>query len=147
MKGCLRLCFRLLGLATLAAGLVFVAFVVYKGARPMHIQEAYGMTYWQFMRDRIGAIRQLPSTCQQLHFTGYALAVPLDPIRYTVVGVFPNSFLEGHLQPDSSIPKGIRWFDAADVWWLLVETISWEAWETPHVPGILPECNLRAIGS
>jgi len=54
---------------------------------------ANGMTYWQFMRERIGAIRELPAKCQQMHFTGYAIAVPLYPALYTFVGLFPDSYL------------------------------------------------------
>jgi len=45
----------------LIAGLVFVAFAGYKGSQPMQQAEANGMTYWQFMRERIGAIRELPA--------------------------------------------------------------------------------------
>lgn len=99
------------------------------------------------MEERIHAIRQLPAKCQQLHFTGNALAVPFYPILYTFVGVFLNSFFAGHHQPDPSIPKGVRWLEAPDVWWSLVEMVSWEAWVTPHVPVIMPECNLKELGS
>ncbi|MCU0486611.1 MAG: hypothetical protein MUC85_10955 [Anaerolineales bacterium] len=41
-----------------------VAFVVYKGAQPMQQAGADGMTYWQFMGERIGAIRELPAKCR-----------------------------------------------------------------------------------
>jgi len=60
----------------LIAGLVLVAFVAYRGSQPMQLAGADGMTYWQFVRERIGAIRELPAKCQQMHFTGYAIAVP-----------------------------------------------------------------------
>jgi len=39
----------------LIAGLVFVAFAVYKGSQPMQQDAANGMTYWQFVRERISA--------------------------------------------------------------------------------------------
>jgi hypothetical protein len=40
-----------------------------RGSQPMQLANADGMTYWQFMRERIGAIRELPAKCQQMHFT------------------------------------------------------------------------------
>jgi len=49
----------------LIAGLIFVAFVGYKGSQPMQQDGAHGMTYWQFMRERIGAIRELPAMQSQ----------------------------------------------------------------------------------
>jgi hypothetical protein len=127
----------------LIAGLVFVAFVGYKGSQPMQQNGANGMTYWQFMRDRIGAIRELPAKCQQMHFTGYLIAVPIYPVLYTYVGMFPESFLARHTQPHQAIPKDVRLIDAPDTWWSLVEIVSWDAWVTPHVPQVMPECNLK----
>jgi hypothetical protein len=53
---------RLLLALVLIAGLIFVAFVAYKGSQPMQQNDANGMSYWQFVRDRIGAIRELPAT-------------------------------------------------------------------------------------
>ncbi len=145
MARLLRIGFRLIGLAILIAGLLLFGFILYKGSRPMHISEAHGMSYWQFMTNRIDAIRRLPAKCQWLHVTGYLLSVPLYPALYTFVGVFPNSFLAGHLQPDARIPKQVAWLDASGIWWSLVETISWEAWVTRHVPGVMPECNLKSL--
>ena len=51
---------RLLLALILIAGLVIVAFIVYKGSQPMQQGGANGMTYWQFVRERIGVIRELP---------------------------------------------------------------------------------------
>ncbi len=133
---------RLLLVLTLVAGLIVVAFVAYKGSQPMQQDGADGMTYWQFMGERIGAIRELPVKCQQMHFTGYVLAVPLYPVLYTYVGMFPDSFLAQHTQPHPTIPKDVQWSDAPATWWSLVEIVSWEAWVTPHVPQVMPECNL-----
>ena len=127
----------------LIAGLVFVVFVGYKGAQPMQQAEANGMTYWQLMRERIGAIRELPVKCQQMHFTGYLIAVPVYPVLYTYVGLFPDSFLARHTQPHPAIPQDEQLADAPATWWSLVEIVSWDAWVTPHVPQMIPECNLR----
>jgi hypothetical protein len=85
-----RLLIRLLLALILIAGLVFVAFAGYKGSQPMQPDGANGMTYWQFMRERIGAIRELPAKCQQMHLTGYLIAVPVYPVLYTYVGMFPD---------------------------------------------------------
>ena len=87
----------------------------------MQLDSADGMTYWQFVRERIGAIRELPAKCQQLHFTSFAIAVPLYPALYTLVGLYPDSYIARHTQPDPSIPKGIDWSDVPDTWWSLVE--------------------------
>jgi len=52
---------RLLLALVLVAGLVFVAFAGYKGSQPMQQEGANGMTYWQFMHERIGTIHELPA--------------------------------------------------------------------------------------
>ena len=138
----LGLLIRAILVVILIAVLVFVAFVGYKGSQPMQQDSANGMTYWQFMRERIGAILDLPVKCQQMHFTGYLIAVPVYPVLYTYVGMFPDSFLARHTQPHPAIPKNVRLIDAPNTWWSLVETVSWDAWVTPHLPSIMPECNL-----
>ena len=127
----------------LIAGLVFAAFVAYRGSQPMQQAGAKGMTYWQFMRERISVIRKLPAKCQQMHFTSFAIAVPLYPALYTYVGLYPESYIARHTQPDPSIPKNIVRSDAPGTWWSLVEDVSWEAWVTSHLPSVMPECNLK----
>ena len=134
---------RLILALVLIAGLILVAFVAYKGSQPMQQDGADGMSYWQFMRERIGAIRELPAKCQQMHFTGYLIAVPVYPVLYTYVGMFPDSFLARHTQPHPAIPEDVQLSDAPATWWSLVETVSWDAWVTPHVPQIMPECILK----
>lgn len=139
----LGLLIRAILVIILIAGLIFIAFVGYKGSQPMQQDGADGMTYWQFMRERIGAIRELPAKCQQMHFTGYVLAVPLYPVLYTYVGMFPDSFLAQHTQPHPAIPEDVQLTDVPATWWSLVEIVSWDAWVTRHVPQIMPECNLK----
>ena len=143
LSSTLGILIRLLLALVLIAGLIFVAFVGYKGSQPMQQNGANGMTYWQFMGERISAIRELPAKCQQMHFTGYLIAVPIYPVLYTYVGMFPESFLAQHTQPHPAIPKEVKLIDAPDTWWSLVEIVSWDAWVTPHVPQIMPECNLK----
>ena len=131
----------------LLAGLVLVAFAGYKGSQPMPQDGANGMTYWQFMRERIEAIRALPAKCQQMHFAGYLIAVPVYPLLYTYIGLFPDSFLARHAQPHPAIPKDVKLADVPNTWWSLVEIVSWDAWVTPHVPQVMPECNLKPPNS
>lgn len=95
--------FRAILALVLIADLILVAFVGYKGSQPMQQVGANGMTYLQFMRDRIGAIHAQPAKCQQMHLTAYLLAVPIYPVLYTYVGMFPNSIWR-------SIPSRIRPF-------------------------------------
>ena len=139
----ISLLLRLVLAVILIAGLVAAAFVVYKGSQPMQVKGADGLTYWQFLRERIGVIRELPTKCQQMHLTGYAIAVPFYPFLYTYVGVNPDGFLASHTQPHPLIPEEVSWAEAPGVWWDLVEQVSWEAWVTPHIPTVVPECNLE----
>jgi len=110
----------------------------------MQLPDAGGMNYWQFVGERVATIKELPPKCRQLHVIGYALTVPIYPTIYTLIGLFPDSILARHTQPDALIPKQIRWFDLPNTWWSLVEATSWKAWVTPHLPSIMPECNLPA---
>ncbi len=55
---------RLLLALVLIAGLALVAFVAYRGSQPMQPAGAGGMTYWQFVRERVGVIRELPAKFQ-----------------------------------------------------------------------------------
>jgi hypothetical protein len=139
--------FRVFLALILIAVLIFVGYTAYKGSQPMQQDGANGMTYWQFMRERIDSIRELPSKCQQLHFTAYLLAVPLYPVLYTYVGLYPDGFLAQHTQPHPAIPEDVRLIDAPGTWWSLVEIVSWDAWVTPHLPTVMPECNLQSPSS
>jgi hypothetical protein len=58
------------------------------------------MNYWQFMRERIGAIRETPAKCQQMHFTGYLIAVPVYPVLYT--RILRRLFSEGKVLLENS---------------------------------------------
>jgi len=140
----LGLLIRAILILILIAGLILVAFIGFKGSRLMQLESANGMTYWQFMSERISTIRELPAKCQQLYFTSYLIAVPVYPVLYTYVGIYPDSFLARHTQPHPAIPKDVKWADAPATWWSLVEIVSWDAWVTPHVPQVMPECNLKA---
>ena len=125
----------------LIAGLIFVAFVGYKGSQPMQQNSADGVTYWQFMRERIEAISGLPAKCRTLYLVSY-LTIPPYSLMYTYVGVFPESYLARHTNPnDPWLPKTvIQAGDAPGAWWSLTEKMSWHALTADRGP--LPECNL-----
>jgi hypothetical protein len=93
----------------LITGLVFVAFAGYKGSQPMEQEGANGMSYWQFMHERIQAISGLPAKCRSLYLVSY-LTVPPYALMYTYVGVFPESYLARHTNPnDPWLPKTLIW--------------------------------------
>ena len=62
----------------------------------MQEEGSHAISYWQSMRERIGAICELPAKCQQLHFTSFAIAVPIYPALYTIVGLYPDSYIAKH---------------------------------------------------
>jgi hypothetical protein len=121
----LGLLIRVILALILIAGLVLVAFVAYKGSQPMHQVGANGMTYWQFMRERIGAIHELPAKCLSLYLVSY-LTVPPYALMYTCVGVFPESYQARHTNPnDPWLPKTvIQAGDAPGAWWSQMEKMS-----------------------
>lgn len=76
LRSALGVLIRVILASILIAGLFLAAFIAYKGSQPMQQVGANGMTYWQFMRDRISAIRELPAKCQEMYFTSYLIAMP-----------------------------------------------------------------------
>ncbi len=76
MYSALGILLRVILAIILIAGLILAAFVAYKGSQPMEKVGAKGMTYWQFMHDRIVTIRELTVKCLEMYFTGYIIAVP-----------------------------------------------------------------------
>ncbi|MEN4011363.1 MAG: hypothetical protein ROW48_04975 [Bellilinea sp.] len=137
----LRLLIRTILALILIAGLVFVAFAGYKGSQPMQQEGAHGMTYWQFMCERIEAVRELPARCRSLYLVTY-LTVPPYALMYTYVGVFPESFLARYTNPnDPWLPKTmIQLGDAPSAWWSQMEKMTWHALTADRGP--MPECNL-----
>lgn len=94
---------RILLLVFLGTLLVVICFTTYKASQPMGIEDTGRITYWQFVVDRIGTIRQQPAKCQQMHFVGFATAVPFYPVLYTYVGLYPDSFIARHTMPHEAI--------------------------------------------
>jgi hypothetical protein len=123
----LRLVLILIAIAILLVS----AYAAYMGSQPMQIPDSQGMTYWQFMDERIQTIRTQPARCQRLHIISYVMAVPVYPVLYTYLGIYPDSYLARHTMPHPTIPKGITWKEVPETWWSLVE-VSWEALVRPN---------------
>ena len=133
---------RIALIGIVAAAMMFVA---YRGSQPMNLpQVPGGMSYWQFMRDRIDAAKEVrPGRCGYGMFGFLALAGPFYSVLYTYVGIHPDSFLAHVTQPDPSIPRGVTgaaWYQVPEIWWLVVEKLSWSALARPG-----PGCNFRAV--
>jgi hypothetical protein len=132
---------RWLFIIVVATALLLVGFIAYKGTQPMGIIDASGMTYWQFIGERIGVIRELPSNCQSLNLVTY-LTIPPYSLMYTYVGVYPDSLLAKLTSPNDPwlIKENLQLQDAPEAWWSQIEHMSWHALTTDRIP--LPECNI-----
>lgn len=109
-----------------------IIFITYRGNQPMSLSQVpAGMTYWQFMADRIEAAKEVnPARCGYGMFSFLAVVGPFYSVLYTYVGIHPDSFLARVTQPDSSIPKnvaGTALYQVPETWWKVVERISWTA--------------------
>jgi len=134
---------RLVLILIAIAILLLTAYAAYRGTQPMQIPDAQGMTYWQFLGDRIQTIRTQPSHCQRLYIVSYVMAFPVYPVLYTYVGLYPNSYLARHTMPHPAIPWGITWKQALKTWWSLVETVSWEALVRPNRRVQIRDCAIQ----
>ncbi len=120
--------------------LTFGGFIAYRGSRAMDIKDAHGITYWNFVKDRVEQIREKPLKCQELYFGSFTIGILIYPALYTYIGLYPDNLLARHVMPSPLIPKKIRWMDVLETWWSVVEGITWDAWAVPHIPSVLPEC-------
>ena len=122
-----------------------ILFITYRGNQPMSLpQVPAGMSYWQFIEERIEAAKEVnPARCGYGMFSFLILVGPFYSALYTYVGIHPDSFLARVTQPDSSIPKGITgaaWYQVPEIWWKVVEKISWTALARPG-----PGCRFRPV--
>ena len=121
---------KVISIALILAICVPLLFVAYKGNQPMQVvQVPTGMTYWQFMADRVEAAKEVkPSRCGWGMFLSLAVISPLYSAVYTEVGIHPDGFLAGVTAPDPDIPKGVEnasWDTVPHIWWSVVERLSW----------------------
>lgn len=100
-----------------------------KGNQPMSVRQApQGMTYFEFMQDRVDAAKALKPSCRFGMFASLAILGPFYSVLYTYVGVRPDSFVARVTAPDPDIPKGVEnasWYELPDIWWKVVEHLSW----------------------
>ncbi len=136
---------KIISIALILAICVPMLFVAYKGSQPMQVtQVPTGMTYWQFMVDRIDAAKEVkPSRCGWGMFLSLTALGPLYSAVYTDVGINPNGFLAIVTAPDPDIPKGVEnasWDQVPHIWWSVVERLSWTMLGKAN-----PGCRFRTI--
>ena len=123
----------------LASGVIFASFVYWQGSRPMgEISSATGVSnelqeisYWEYLKDRLDANSRSPANCRRSRLIFLTIAVPVYPIAYTYVALYPDSILSSHVQPDPRIPQRITWQKAPLTWWNLVKEFTWMAFTQP----------------
>lgn len=121
---------KVISIAMIVAICVPLLFIVFKGSQPMQVSQVpAGMTYWQFMADRVEAAKEVrPSRCGWGMFLSLAAIGPLYSAVYTEVGIHPDGFLARVTAPDPDIPKGVEnasWNQVPHIWWSVVERLSW----------------------
>ena len=122
-------------------------FIAAKGNQPMQIpQVPKGMTYWEFMSDRVEAAKVIePARCGWGMFLSLAALGPIYSVVYTEVAIHPDGFLAKVTAPDPDIPKGVEnasWQEVPGIWWNVVERLSWTMLGKSN-----PGCRFRPVTS
>jgi hypothetical protein len=123
-----------------------ILFVAYKGNQPMQVPQApKGMTYFQFMSDRMDAAKTVkPSRCGWGMMVSLAVLGPIYSVVYTEAGIHPDGLLARGIAPDADIPVGMagaKWYTVPGIWWNTVERLSWTMLGKPAARG----CKFRAV--
>ncbi|MBI9051787.1 MAG: hypothetical protein JEZ00_20380 [Anaerolineaceae bacterium] len=121
-------------------------FVNYKANQPMSITEApVGMTYVEFIQDRLDAAKAIqPSQCGWGMMLSLASLGPVYSVLYTEAAIHPGGFLAKVTAPDPDIPTGVAgadWAEIPDIWWGVVERLSWTMLGEPATYG----CKFRPV--
>jgi hypothetical protein len=133
--------FRLVLVMLLVALVAFAGFVFVKGSQPMGVVGADpngktadlgAMNYWEFMSSRLAASRETSSNCHHTRLIYLTIVLPVYPVVYTFVALYPESNIARHTQPSPLIPNPIAWKQAPETWWKLVKEISWLAFTQPQ---------------
>lgn len=135
---------NILLIAVLCIPLLFIATM---GSQPMQVpQVPKGMTYWEFVSDRIDAAKVVePSRCGWGMFLSLAVIGPVYSVVYTDVAIHPEGFLAKVTAPDPDIPKGVEnasWGEVPGIWWGVVERLSWTMLAKRK-----PGCRFRPVAS
>jgi len=136
---------KIVRLVIILAVLCGVLYIAYRGNQPMNVPQApKGMSYWQFMADRLDAAKTVqPSRCGWGMFLSLAALGPIYSVVYTSVGVNPEGFLAKVTAPDPDIPIGVvhaAWYQIPQIWWTVVERLSWTMLAHPGIG-----CRFRAV--
>ena len=126
----LHLIGKLISMALILVICLPLLFVVVKGNQLMSVpQVPKGMTYWEFISDRLDAAKTVqPSRCGWGMFLSLGVLGPIYSVVYTDVAIHPDGFLAKVTAPDPDIPKGVAnasWIETPGVWWKVVERLSW----------------------
>jgi hypothetical protein len=121
-------------------------FVAYKGNQPMNVPQApKGMTYFEFISDRIDAAKTVKSSqCGWGMILSFALLGPIYSAVYVEVGIHPDGFIAHRTASDPDIPKGVagaKWYEVPFIWWNTVERLSWTMLGKPATYG----CKFSAV--
>lgn len=143
--GVIRFVFRFVSLGLLLMVLAAVSFIYFQGSQPMQVSQVpAGMTYWQFMADRLDAAQEVePRRCGVGRLVTFVVLAPVYSVVYTNVGLHPGGFLDRVSQGDQNIPIGVEntpWYDVPVLWWNVLEKISWSMLAR-HTPA----CNFRPV--
>lgn len=96
-----KLAFTLFLVLTVA----MILFVAYRGNQPMQVVEApNGMTYFQFMEDRLDAAKTVkPARCGTGMVGSLFILGPFYATLYTHVGIHPDGFMAKVTAPDPDV--------------------------------------------
>lgn len=141
-----HLIFKVMKNALLLTIMAAILVIAYRGSQPMSVPQApEGMTYWQFMADRLDAAKSVqPSRCGWGMMLSLAALGPIYSVIYTSVGINPEGSLAKVTAPDSDIPKNAAdagWYEIPDIWWQTVERLSWTMLGKPSAYG----CKFRPV--
>jgi hypothetical protein len=123
-----------------------ILFMAYKGNQPMNVPQApKGMTYFEFISDRIDAAKTVkPTQCGWGMMLSLATLGPIYSIVYTEKGIHPDGFIAQVTAPDPDVPKGVesaQWYKVPGIWWNTVERLSWTMLGKPTSYG----CKFRPV--
>ena len=145
LKG-FHLVFKIFKNALLLLVIATILFIAHRGNQPMSVPQApQGMTYFEFMADRIDAAKTVkPSTCGWGMMLSLAALGPIYSVVYTTVAVNPDSAMAKGTAPDPDIARdvaGAAWYEIPDIWWKTVERLSWTMLGKPAAYG----CQFRPV--
>lgn len=143
--GFIRFMFRILSLGLFLAVLTVACFIYFRGNQPMQVaQVPAGMTYWQFVADRLDAAQEVePKQCGVGRLITFGILAPVYSVVYTGIGLHPDGFLDRVSQDDQNIPNGVEntpWYKVPELWWNVFEKISWSM-----LARRTPACNFRPV--